>query len=157
MLSGVMIFTQEVNNNSHKWILILAGVIVLGVLYAIFIIPKMQQILKAERERATLKSLEDIYDAQVKFNSTKGRFATLKELADEGLIKREYATGKSIKGYNFSAFDITAKTFTIHADRDSAGSGFRDFNMLETGVIYYIEKQDITDTVQRWQGTELGY
>ncbi|HEX4948656.1 MAG TPA: hypothetical protein VFZ34_18415, partial [Blastocatellia bacterium] len=58
-----------------------------------------------------------------------------------------------IKGYVFSASDVTAKTFTIHAVRAHAGDGFGDFNMTEAGSVYYVANRHTSGQISRGQGT----
>ena len=36
-------------------------------------------------------------------------------------------------------------------------SGFRDFNIVEMGMVYYLENRDMAGTVPRGERTEVGF
>ncbi len=151
-----MVSFAEVNNNKHKWMAILSVVVVLVSVGAIIAVPQLQRRLSADREKAALNLLMEIHRAEAKFQAAKNRYATLNELAKDGLIRKDYVDGKTFKGYNFTDSDITAKTFTMHAVRERVGDGYRDFNITEIGDVYYVESREITGEIPRGQGTLLG-
>lgn len=152
-----MLSSPVSNNNNHKWMLIITVIVVLGSVSATITVPHLQRVLRAERERAALNSLMEIHRAETKFYASKNRFATLTELAKEGMIQKEYAGSGTIKGYNFTDSEVTANTYTIHAVREHIGYGFRDFNMTEAGDIYYVENNRAKGLIPRGQGTLFGY
>jgi hypothetical protein len=82
-----------------------------------------------------------IHRGQAEFLRLKGRLGTLKELADSGLIEKEYAAGKPINGYIYSETGLSSDTYCVHADRESGKSGYRDYNITESGEIRYIESE----------------
>ncbi len=120
-------------------------------------IPQLQRTLRAERDSSAINLLMEIHRAEARFQAAKNRFATLRELAAEGLVRKEDAERNPIKGYNFTDSEVTAKTYTIHAVRDHVGDGFRDFNLTETGDVYYVENSNAKGLVARGQGTLIGY
>jgi hypothetical protein len=65
----------------------------------------------------------------------------LEELAASGQIDTSHAIGSPISGYVYSASDITAKTYCVHADRANDKCGSRDFIVCEDGIIRFIESK----------------
>jgi hypothetical protein len=92
-----------------------------------------------------------IHRGQAEFLRLKGRLGTLKELADSGLIEKQYAMGKQIHGYIYSETDLSSDTYCVYADRESGKSGYRDYNVSESGEIRYIESET-TGTMLRDDG-----
>ena len=127
---------------------------IIGIMAAVAI-PKLQTFLKQGRETAAMSSLQEIHRAEASFYSRKGKFTTLNDLVTEELLNKNYGEGKVISGYTYTSADVTTNTFTIHADRDSDGSGNRDFNVTEKGDVYYIENKTAKGTVPRGQGQLL--
>jgi hypothetical protein len=95
-----------------------------------------------------------IHKGQGEFIRLKGRWGTLKELADSGLIEKEYFTGKPVYGYIYSETDLSSDTHCVHADRESGKSGYRDYNITEPGEIRYIESET-NGTVPRDGGRRI--
>jgi len=106
------------------------------------------------RDTAALNVLRSVHKGQADFIQLKGRFGTLKELADSGLIEKEYALGKPISGYIYSDTDISSDTYCVHADRESGNSGYGDYNIMESGEIRYI-RSETNGTVPRDGGTKM--
>ena len=153
---NVMLFSPATSNNNHRWLLLAIVVLVFGGISAFVAIPKMLQIHEVGRETKAINSLMEIQRAQSKFYAAKNRYATLKELATDGLIRKEYASNKAIGGYRFTDSEITEKSFTIHAVRDDVSDGFRDFNVIESGEIFYLENRLSKGTFPRGQGVPFG-
>ncbi|MGH9853529.1 MAG: DUF4190 domain-containing protein [Blastocatellia bacterium] len=126
---------------------------VFGILAAIAV-PKLNENIKLGRETATINSLRTIHQNQAQFSALKARFATLKELAEAGLIDRAYANGTAISGYLYSSSDVSEDTYCVHANRVSAASGMRDFVVCEDGIIRFIESKT-AGAVRRDEGTPL--
>ena len=99
-------------------------------------------------------TLRTIHGAQVTFKAHYGRFGTLKELADAGLISPHYASGKPFNGYAYSDSDLSENTFCIHADRQSNDAGESDFSLTESGDIHFIKSLK-PGTVPRGAGEKM--
>jgi hypothetical protein len=110
----------------------------------------------AGREIAATATLKTIYGAEQVFKTRKGRYGTLKELADEELIERNFAEGKTSYLYRYADSNVSGKTFCIHADRVSYRSGMRDFNITESGAIHFVRSWT-PGTVPRGKGTRVEY
>jgi hypothetical protein len=106
------------------------------------------------RDTAAIEALRTIHMGQGEFLRLKGRLGTLKELADAGLIEKKYATGKPVYGYIYSETDLSPDTYCVHADRESGKSGYRDYNVTESGEIRYIESET-NETVPRDGGRRM--
>ncbi|HYE74671.1 MAG TPA: prepilin-type N-terminal cleavage/methylation domain-containing protein [Blastocatellia bacterium] len=127
---------------------------IIGILGSIAV-PAFLKVMKSSRETAAQSSLRSIYNAEVQFNSTKGRYADLKDLAAEELLDKQYASGAQINQYVYTTTDVSADTFTAHADRATTGAGNKDFNVSENGVVHYIENRAAKGTVPRGQGVPI--
>jgi len=109
---------------------------------------------KLGRHTAVIESLRTIHMRQADFLRLNGRFATLKEMADLGLIDMNYEIGKPVYRYIYSESDISSDTYCVHADRESGTAGYRDYNISESGEIRYIESET-SGTVPRNAGIRL--
>ena len=125
-----------------------------GLLLAAVAIPKLQTFLKQGRETAAVASIQEIHRAEASYYSRKGKYTNLNDLVTEDSLNKNYAEGKTITGYVYTTSDVSANTFTIHADRASDGDGFSDFNITEKGDVYKIENKT-KGTVARGQGQLL--
>lgn len=105
-------------------------------------------------KNVAIGTLRTIHGVQVTFKARYGRFGTLKELADAGLISPHYASGKPIRGYIYSDSDVSENTFCIHADRQSNDAGESDFSLTESGDIYFIRSK-AKGTVPRGAGKKM--
>ena len=127
---------------------------IIGIIAAIAI-PSLQNYLKTGRETGAIGSLRSIHDSQAHFNSTKNKYGTLRELTDNGfIVDKTYASGKPINQYIYSDSDVSVDAYCVHADRQSNGSGNRDFNITEDGIIYAVEAKT-KGTVARGAGTPI--
>jgi len=127
---------------------------IIGIIAAVAI-PSLQNYLKTGRETGAIQSLRSIHNSEAKYNSLKNKFATLAELVEIGdLTDKSYSSGKPINQYIFSDSDIGVDAYCVHADRQSNGSGTRDFNIAEDGVVYFIESK-AKGTVAKGAGTPI--
>lgn len=110
--------------------------------------------IRFEHDSRALASLEDIYKAQNEFKSKHQNYATLQELVEARLIRPSLLSAEGTRGYKYSASDLTATTFSIHADRLKHGMGNRDFLITESGELRYIETR-LKGTVPRGLGEKL--
>jgi type II secretory pathway pseudopilin PulG len=127
---------------------------VLGILAAIAV-PKLSEHIKTGREVAAATSLATIYEHQIQFKETNSKFATLKELAEMGVLNQPYADGIPIDGYVYSISDLSDKTFCVHADRASDNAGTRDFIVCEDGAVRS-KASKTRGTVKRGEGDSAG-
>jgi hypothetical protein len=111
--------------------------------------------LRHENDVRAVNSLEGIYRVQQSHKAQKNTYATLQELVEEELILPSYLGKNGNQEYQFSASEITADTFCIHADRIESASGNRDYHLTETGEIRFIETR-LKGTVPRGKGQILG-
>src|SRR5215475_13893733 len=107
------------------------------------------------RESGPTQTLRTIHNSQEQYFATLSRFATLGELAASGMVDAEYASSRPISGYVYSASDITAKTYCVHADRANDKCGSRDFIICEDGIIRFIESEN-KGAVRRGEGKPIG-
>lgn len=117
-------------------------------------IPQLQKSLKVGRETVVITSLNSIHQAEAAYYSSKNKYGTLHDLAEAQLLRKNIATEKTVAGYLLSESEITEKTYCMHATRESAGSGNRDFNITESGVINYLEGRTPI-IVPRGEGTPM--
>lgn len=116
---------------------------------------QLHRLLSYGRQIEAIEALGKIHRAQNDFKAQKNKYATLQELVDAQLLHSRYLQSEGTKGYQYSASDISATTYCIHADRLQNGSGNRDYHITETGDIRFIESR-IKGTVSRGQGNQLG-
>ena len=132
---------------------LLIAITIIGIMAAVAI-PNLLRYLKTSRETAAIETLQNIHRSQAQFNGTRGRFATLKELVDDELLEKSYASGQPVNGFIYTDSDVTADTYCVHADRQSDSSANRDFNITERGVVHYVESKTKA-TVARNEGVPL--
>src|SRR5215470_6240040 len=107
------------------------------------------------RESGPTQTLHTIHNSQEQYFATLSRLATLEELAASEMVDAKYAGGRPISGYVYSASDITAKTYCVHADRANDKCGSRDFIICEDGIIRFIESEN-KGGVRRGEGIPIG-
>ncbi len=127
---------------------------IIGIMAAVAI-PRLNAYLKQGRETAAMQSLQEIHRAQASFYNSKGKYGSLDNLVEAELLRPSFGEGKKISGYVYTSADVTSNQFTIHADRDSDGDGYSDFNVTEKGDVYKIENKT-KGTVPRGQGQLVG-
>ncbi|MEP7273901.1 MAG: type II secretion system protein [Acidobacteriota bacterium] len=132
---------------------LLIAITIIGIMAAVAI-PNLLRYLKTSRETAAIQTLQNIHKSQAQFNGIRGRFATLKELADDELLEQSYATGLPVNGFIYTDSDITADTYCVHADRQSDSTANRDFNVTERGVVNFNESKT-KGTIARGEGSPL--
>jgi|SRR5215831_1210058 len=126
-----------------------------GLLITIASLPSCGMMIDRPRESAAIQTLRTIHDYQAQYFTIHSRFATLGELAASGMVDAEYAGGRPISGYVYSASDMTAKTYCVHADRANDKCGSRDFIICEDGIIRFIESEN-KGAVRRGEGKPIG-
>jgi prepilin-type N-terminal cleavage/methylation domain-containing protein len=132
---------------------LLIAITIIGIMAAVAI-PNLLRYIKSSRETAAIETLQNIHKSQAQFNAVRGRFATLKELTDDDLLEKSYASGQPVNGYIYKDSDVTADTYCVHADRQADSTANRDFNVTERGVVHYVESKT-KGTIARGEGNPL--
>jgi hypothetical protein len=116
--------------------------IVIGLVAAIYLsLPFVTEIHQYDRDTAVVSSLRTIHNAQARFKAIRGRFGTLKELADTGLIGPNFAAGKPISQFVYADAAVSSDSYCVCANRANDKAGKRDFNIVEDGEIRYHESE----------------
>lgn len=129
-------------------------IFVFSVLAAIAL-PQLQERLKLGRENAAINALRTIHNSQAQYNAMNGKFGTLQELSQAGLIGSQYANSTPISGYVYSSTEVDADKYCVQATRQSATTAYKDFNVTEDGVVRQIESK-VPSSVPHGGGTPLG-
>jgi prepilin-type N-terminal cleavage/methylation domain-containing protein len=132
---------------------LLIAITIIGIMAAVAV-PGLLRYLKTSRETAAIQTLRNIHNSQATYQGIRGRFATLKELADDDLLEKSYSSGLPVNGYTYKDSDVSADTYCVHADRTTDSSANRDFNITERGIINYVESKT-KGTVARGEGIPL--
>ncbi|MEP7338241.1 MAG: prepilin-type N-terminal cleavage/methylation domain-containing protein [Acidobacteriota bacterium] len=119
---------------------LLIVVAIIGILAAIAL-PKLQEALKLGRETATIKSLGTVHQNQAHFSAMKGKFGTLQELNQAGLIDASYANGTPVSNYIYTSSEADSDKYCVQATRTAATASYKDFNVIEDGTIRYVESK----------------
>jgi hypothetical protein len=90
--------------------------------------------LKFGREKAAIIGLHEIHQAETQFKTKHGRYGTLVELAEAGLVKAGLAWSAN-SYWRYQVSDLTATTFCAHAHRASLNAAYCDFSLCEDGVL----------------------
>lgn len=122
-------------------IISVAMIVPILIIFAIAV-PNLLAARRAANEGATIQTLRKIHSAEATYQATRGNgaFATLDQLAAEGLIDPAVATGSHF-GYKFtvdtrtSRYDDLAGFQAVGVPLTYGSSGLRSFYIDETGVI----------------------
>lgn len=119
---------------------LLIVVAIIGILAAVAA-PKLQEYLKLGRETAAINSLRTVHQNQAQYSAMKGKFGTLQELNQSGLIDAGYANGSAISGYVYTSPEADADKYCVQATRQAATTAYKDFNVIEDGTIRQVESK----------------
>jgi prepilin-type N-terminal cleavage/methylation domain-containing protein len=133
---------------------LLIVVLIIGILAAVAI-PKVQSYLRLSRETATIGSLHTIHNNQATYSALRGKFGTLKDLQQEGLILPSFASGAAVSGYIYTSTEATADKYCVQATREAATTAYKDFNVIEDGTIRFVES-NAPSAVPHGEGTPHG-
>jgi prepilin-type N-terminal cleavage/methylation domain-containing protein len=133
---------------------LLIVVAIIGILAAVAM-PKLLQNIKLGRETATIESLRTVHTNQAQYSALKNRFGSLKELSEAGLIDANYSSGSPVSGYVYNSTEATPDKYCVQATRSSAGTAYKDFNVIEDGTIRYVESS-APSAIPHGEGTPMG-
>ena len=119
---------------------LLIVVAIIGILAAVAV-PRLLKNIELGRESAAMQTLRTMHNAEAQFSAIKGKFGTLKELAEAGLIDPSYASGSPVNGYIYSSIEATPDKYCVQATRQAPSTASRDFNVIEDGSIRYVESK----------------
>ncbi|MCI0664643.1 MAG: hypothetical protein L0220_26580, partial [Acidobacteria bacterium] len=80
---------------------------------------------------------------------------TLKELGEAGSINSNYASGTPVSSYIYSSPEATADKYCVQATRESSGTAYNDYNVIEDGTIRFVESQN-PSPIPHGEGTPIG-
>lgn len=112
-----------------------------------FLLPKLTSITKADCDTSVVQMLRTMHNAQAQFKSMRGRFGTLRELADGGLMVPRVADGEPISGYVYSDANTSTESYCICANRANTNVGNRDYNIVEDGEVRYQQSKTLSSAV----------
>lgn len=132
---------------------LLIVVAIVGILAAVAV-PKLLKNLETGRETAAIQTLRTVHNNQAQFSAMKGKFGTLADLKEAGLIDANYASGGAVSGYVYTSTEATPDQYCVQSTRSSATTASRDFNVIEDGTIRYVEAK-APSPVPHGGGSEL--
>jgi hypothetical protein len=95
----------------------------------------LQIFLKSERQKGAIANLYRTQQIQGQFKLHRGRYGSLIELADAGLLEGGFASDAT-SNYKYWVSDISPSTVCTHADRIRPQAGNCDFALCEDGVLH---------------------
>jgi hypothetical protein len=126
---------------------------VFGIMAAIAV-PRLNENLKLGRETAAINTLRTIHANEIQFEAINSRYGALRELAEAGLIDRNYANGTEVTGYVYSSSGVSKETYCVHAVRTSSSVGRHDYILCEDGILRRAESKT-PGLVKRGEGVTL--
>ncbi|MBL8189716.1 MAG: type II secretion system protein, partial [Acidobacteria bacterium] len=85
---------------------LLIVVAIVGILAAVAV-PKLLKNLETGRETAAIQTLRTVHNNQAQFSAMKGKFGSLAELNQAGLIDSNFASGQAVSGYVYTSTEAT--------------------------------------------------
>lgn len=123
-------------------IVISAASLFFVIIGAAVVLPRVIRVLQSGRESAAIESLMMIHNRQALYYARNGRFSTLRELADEGLIDLNFANSAALSNYKYtSTADASQDKFCVQATRQRPSVASKDVNVDQDGFIRYVESQ----------------
>ena len=133
---------------------LLIVVAIISILAAVAV-PKLLDNIRLGRETATLESLRTIHNNQAHYSALKGKFGSLKELSDAGLVDANYGSGTAVSGYVYQSTEATPDQYCVQATRQSPSTAYKDFNIIEDGTIRFVESKS-PSPIPHGEGTPFG-
>lgn len=115
---------------------------------------KLQEYRKLGMQTAAINTLRTIHQNEAQYKEMKGKFGTLQELRQAGLLDQIYSESQPTSNYFYSDSDVSKDTYCLHARRLRANVAYSDFVVCEDGVIRHIESKTPA-TVKRGEGIPL--
>lgn len=118
---------------------------------------------KLGRETAAISTLRTIHNLQAQFQENHSHLASMKELAEAGLVSEKLTSNQPASGYIYSDFGISTNTYCVSATRvnfscwfglSTSISAYRDFVICEDGIIRGNESKTIRP-LQRGEGQPI--
>lgn len=116
---------------------LLIVVAIIGII-ACIAIPNLLKARKAANESSAVGTLRTCASAEVTYANNNNTYGTLKMLNQAGLVDSAVASGSEKSGYEYRSTGVTTSAFCIQATRSGVGSGDKDFNVIEDGVVRFI-------------------
>jgi prepilin-type N-terminal cleavage/methylation domain-containing protein len=116
---------------------LLIVVAIIGIIAAIAI-PNLLSARKSANESSAVGTLRTCGSAEVTYANNNNTYGTLAQLNTAGLVDSAVSGGSAKSGYAYTDAGITTSTFCIQATRSGAGSGDKDFNVVEDGVVRFV-------------------
>src|ERR1051326_7393114 len=113
-------------SRKRRLIKIVVSMVIAFLAFIAFSVYINQRYVRVQTEHLAIRNLYDIHTAQGKFKSLKGRYGTLKELAEARLIEPHFAGDQKTLRYSYWISDLSPETFCAHADRKSWIAGYCD-------------------------------
>lgn len=132
---------------------LLIVVAIIGILAAVAV-PKLLKNLETGRETAAIQTLRTVHNNQAQFSAMKGKFGSMKDLSEAGLIDSNFAGTGAVSGYVYSSTEATPDQYCVQATRQGATTASRDFNVIEDGTIRYAETKT-PSPIPHGEGTPL--
>lgn len=130
---------------------IVSCILIAGIVFGVFTFNRIEA---RNLEWKVIRNLYRIYDGEENFKVIRGRYGTLKELAEANLIDPSFAGDQNEFKYRYWISDLSPSTFCLHADRKSLIPSNKDFNMSEDGITRFIRSWNL-GSVQRGQGEKV--
>jgi hypothetical protein len=102
-----------------------------------------------------MESLRTIHSNQAHYSALKGKFGSLKELSEAGLVDANYGNGAAVSGYIYNSTEATADQYCVQATRQSPSTAYKDFNVIEDGTIRYLESKT-PNPLPHGEGSPIG-
>ena len=116
---------------------LLIVVAIIGIIAAIAI-PNLLSARKAANESSAVGTLRTCASAEVTYANNNNTYGTLAQLNTAGLIDSAVSGGSAKSGYQYTSTGVNTGSFCIQATRSNTGSGNRDYNIIEDGVVRFV-------------------
>jgi prepilin-type N-terminal cleavage/methylation domain-containing protein len=134
---------------------LLIVVAIIGIIAAIAI-PNLLTARKSANESSAVGTLRTCASAEVTYANNNNTYGTLAELNTAGLIDSAVSGGSAKSGYAYTSTGVSTSQFCVQATRSGLGSGDRDFNVLEDGVVRGLTNTSSVGALARGSGTPIG-
>jgi len=116
---------------------LLIVVAIIGIIAAIAI-PNLLSARKSANESSAVGTLRTCASAEVTYANNNNTYATLAQLNTAGLVDSAVSGGNAKSGYQYTSTGVSTSAFCVQGTRSGAGSGDKDFNVVEDGVVRFV-------------------